>query len=307
LGADKLKERYFDLFAGVTLLTIKERAMWLGVCETDNDNIFTLYEDNLIRKYFPSMGSSMHTMLNNKSSMQVNGRAKKLSIRYNHRFTKLQDEIILKEYNTLGPKSLLAHYSNIFGGVSISQLSYRARRLGLDVFKRTHFSDEECELIKEHYPLMGPDMYTLLNSKSRTRVMAKASELGIKYDRSTNELFNEYMDELLVEYYPSLGAKGIKNKYSDIFSKTSVYMINKRADKLNIVNETYLQQKTTREKNLKLYYESINFIRCVETGEKFKNIERALKYTGQKNLRDVILSGLTDNRGYHWEIVPIED
>lgn len=129
IGADGLKEKYYELFAGKSVYVIIDRAYELGLCD-NYKSTYTLEEDNLIRKYYPIMGTSMFNMIKGRSRRMVGDRAKRLGVKYNNGFTQEQDDLIIKEYSRLGGKIITA-YPDVFNGKTADNLHQRARVLGV--------------------------------------------------------------------------------------------------------------------------------------------------------------------------------
>lgn len=129
IGADGLKERYYELFAGKSVSVIRDRAYRLGLCDSDKST-YTLEEDNLIRKYYPIMGSSMFNMIKGRSRSMVRNRAERLGVKYYNGFTQEQDDLIIKEYSRLGSKIMTA-YPDLFNGKTTNNLYQRAKFLGV--------------------------------------------------------------------------------------------------------------------------------------------------------------------------------
>lgn len=129
IGADGLKDKYYELFAGKSVFVIRDRAYELGLCD-NYKSTYTLEEDNLIRKYYPIMGTSMFNMIKGRSRSMIRNRAERLGVKYNNGFTQEQDDLIIREYSRLGGK-IIAVYPEVFNGKTTDNLYQRARVLGV--------------------------------------------------------------------------------------------------------------------------------------------------------------------------------
>lgn len=138
-------------------------------------------EIEIIKKYYPTEGTKCSKMLNNRSVSSIHIMAKKLGIKFINPLTDEEIEIIKKHYEKEG-KDITKRINK-----PLASIQYKANELGLySQAYRASWTEEEDNLIKENYYILGAKKLQKLLPKKRTQksIIARAQKLNIRKRRN---------------------------------------------------------------------------------------------------------------------------
>lgn len=138
---------------------------------------WTIEDEDLMRKYYPSMGSKVKSMLSiERSNQTITAKAIRMGLKYEGNNWKKDDKIFLKEN---------------YGKLSNKEIAIKLNRTESSIIHMAHYlkmkdlyhiwSDEEIEVLKKFYPLEGKKVADRLPYKTEKQCRSKAIELKIKY------------------------------------------------------------------------------------------------------------------------------
>ena len=170
--------------------------------------IWTDEEIRILKEYYISEGANISKRLQRHTIHSIRQKAKKLGIKQPYIWT---DEklAILKEYYPIEGMQVLKRLE----GITKRQVQSVVYRYGLTVNNRKYtksepWTEEEIELLKKHYPIIGSKVIKYLTNRTKDMIRFKANDLGIKFFKSTNnQNFTLEEDELIKKYYPTEGTK----------------------------------------------------------------------------------------------------
>lgn len=226
--------------------------------------IFTEYEDDIIKTYFPNEGSKgCMKYIKDKTRDQIVSRAKTLGVSYHidltPKWTKEKIQYLLDNYeDTSIPIKEMEKVLNL----SNHQIRSKASRLNL---LRKNLSEKEKRFIEDEYPIHGAEWVAEKIGRTINVIYQYASSHGIK-GRRVNAIFTPNDDKKIIKYYPTMGADCVI--YFDNISKQQ---IRARAAKLNV---TFLEE----ENKEKIFYD-----RCSEIENAKKEgikINTTMNYNG---------------------------
>ena len=153
--------------------------------------------DNIIREYYPIMGSKVAELIDGKSELDVRLRASKLKVKYN----KTPDKWSIEEEN------ILREYYPIMGGKVCEllekrdrgQCNRRAQLLGIKY--NPIWTEKDEEIMKLYYPSLGTKVVDMLEGKTKSAVQHKAIKMGLVVDR----IWTPEEDDIIKKYYPLMG------------------------------------------------------------------------------------------------------
>ena len=216
----------YKLLKNRTQDACRTRADILGL---ECNNNWSDDENKIFIDNYPTMGSNVYKLLPRRSRSACINHAKILNIKYNKYariWTEEEDQILRDNYPTMGKEVY-----KLLKNRSIPSCLKRARRLELKYIKPKHpnaWTSEEDQILKDNYPIMGSDVYKLLQNRTKGSCLSRADILGI----SINSHYSEKEDQILKNNYPIMG--------SDVYkllpgrSKSSCRM---RAHALGITNK----------------------------------------------------------------------
>lgn len=181
-------------------------------------------EDEILKKYYPSMFNKVSEKLPGRSPEACRKRAKRLGINVMEKrpWTKEEDEILREFYPTMGGDV----YKLLDGRTKRSCVARANNYLNLSAKYNHEWEDSEIGYLKERYPIDGPEVYKELPGITRTECILKAKELGLDKGPVSTP-WTEEEDNILREYYPSMG----QNVYT-ILPNRSRFACKARAKKL---------------------------------------------------------------------------
>lgn len=191
-------------------------------------------------------------MSNKRTSGAIQARAAKIGISYEGSLW-TEDEIkILKEkYVLLGGKGC----AKLIPNHSTDMIIYKANKLGLGNINRKKkgksWTEEEDNIIKEFYPLEGPNMQKRLPTRSKKNITYRATcVLKVQHIDQT-KIWTPEMDKILYDNYEKLGPK--KCSEFSLLKNKKVSNILNRAKKLGLKTSSWSENEINI---IKTYYAS---------------------------------------------------
>ena len=159
---------------------------------------WTKEEDDIIREYYPTMGSKVASKLPERSELTCVNRAGFLNVKCKCKseWTKEEDEILREYYPIMGTK-----VASKLPGRTEGACKSRAKRLNINI--RNFWTKEEDDIIREYYPIIGYKVVDKLPGRSEFSCVNRARFLNVHY---TNRWTKEE-DDIIREYYPIMGSK----------------------------------------------------------------------------------------------------
>lgn len=150
-----------------------------------NDN-WTKDDENLMRQYYPSMGTKIKSILSVERSNQAIGiKARKMGLTYEGNSKKWinEDKTFLEEnYGSMSTKKIAEKLNR-----TEKSIKCMAKKLKLNIL--CHWNDEEIEILKKYYPLEGKKVANRLPNKTEKQCLEKAYRLKIKFIRNTSSKY----------------------------------------------------------------------------------------------------------------------
>lgn len=252
--------------------SIKARMKTLRLSKIENVKFWTEEEDEIIKTHYPEIGAECAKMLSGRTIGAIKARAKMLGVRLNRSaanvrqdenkfWTDEEIEILKKNYSVLGAKGckdLLPNRSDasIRGKAKV----LKPEKNGCIVEKATLWTEEEVEILKKYYPILGVKACKkLLPNRD---VKSKAATLGLRVE---SYYWTEEEVEILKSNYPKIGIKGCKG----LLPNKSVRSITAKAWALGVKKSGRIVKKTipwTDEEIeiLKRYYPTLGAKGCKE-------------------------------------------
>lgn len=165
-----------------TTLAIRSRIHELCLNTVWDYRPFTLEEDELIKKYYPSEGSQCCKRFENRDNHSISQRAMKLGVKNDSRFwTEEEREIIRKYYPTEG-KDIIKRFPD----KTLPSIKAQAKKM--KIASNAYFKDwteEEDDLIRQYYNKTGTrEIEKLLPDRPARRIRYRAQYLGIVKERT---------------------------------------------------------------------------------------------------------------------------
>lgn len=152
----------------------------------------------------------------NKTIPQVTGKANKLNLRKDNRFT--NDEILFVEEN-----------APIYGAMYCSKKLKRplesvrrvCKRYNINALKATRdWTEEDDNIIKEKYPFIGAKVVDFLDGNiTESQVTQRARKLGVSFDK---ELYYRNIFDSKCELIKEMQYKGITVKYNSKYNEVDI-------------------------------------------------------------------------------------
>ena len=155
-------------------------------------------EKDIIKKFYPIMGSEIVSMLPGRDKKSIRSMAYSMGIKYiNDKWTTEEDEIIRKHYPSMGSK-----VSELLPKRNPSTIRIRAIQLNVK-YTALDWTPEEDRILREYYPSMAYDIISLLPNKNKIQISDRVKTLKIRYEK----FWTPEEDEIIRKHYPSMGSK----------------------------------------------------------------------------------------------------
>ena len=155
---------------------IRERAKKLGL---KKNNRWTEEEDNILKTFYPYIGSDVVELIPRHSRDACTDRANRIGLKYYaNTWSEEEDKILIEFYPSMGRKV----YEKLIGRTPRACFD-RAKLLGLKVKRRPsrlEWTEEEDRILRKYYPLMGHDVAYKLPKRTIHACNKRAKLLGIK-------------------------------------------------------------------------------------------------------------------------------
>ena len=182
---------------------------------------WTEEEDQIIRDYYPKLGTKIKEMLPGRSVQSIIRRANyRLNVYMIKSWSEEEDNIIIKYYPIMGIKvsELLT--------IKRSDTCIRSRAAYLNATNNCKkWSEEEDQIIIKYYSDIGLDIQKMLPGRTRNAIIARAIHLNIKRTKR----WTEEEDQIIRDYYPKLGTK-----IKEMLPGRDTKAITLRANNLNV-------------------------------------------------------------------------
>lgn len=166
------------------------------------DKGWTKYEDDILRKYYPTICTGVKDMLEGRSEDSIKNRARRLGINYrNIEYWTQEEDDILKEFYPKEGRNVYKRFENR----DMQQCQTRAKRLGLKSNNNNTFSKEEIEILEKFYPIEGRNVYKRLSGRTAKSCAGYCKTHGIR--KASYNDWTEDEDNFLKEKYPMEGKK----------------------------------------------------------------------------------------------------
>ena len=146
-----------------------------------------------------------------------------------------------------------------------TQIISQAAYLGITNNKRLPWTNDEDEILKQNYPIMGSKVSELLPLRSIQSILQRASGLKLKYE--VTDRWTEEEKDIIYTYFPIEGIDGVEKRLSNRTKRS----IQTMACKMGIVMENPNQNRKGQGHTP---------IMCLETGIIYDSIADAHEATG---------------------------
>lgn len=146
-------------------------------------DIWTIEEIDILKKYYPTIGTSVKQYLPNRTEEQIKTKASTLHIRLIY-WSDEEISILKKYYPIMGKKC-----SKFLPNKTEYQIYSTASRTGItkrSVSSRA-WTEEELKILYENYK--SNNLYSLLPNRKPNQITAKMSKLGLKRERKTSSKY----------------------------------------------------------------------------------------------------------------------
>ena len=147
-----------------------------------NSRDWTSEEINILKEYYPSMGTKCCKLLNNRTEIQVKRAAQRMGISNKRRWTE-EEVLIIKKYYLCDRKKCL----NMLINRTKEQVKDKAKVILHSQLERNLWSDEEIDILIKYYPELGTKCCKYLPNRTREQIKQKAKALNLlvkKYKKS---------------------------------------------------------------------------------------------------------------------------
>ena len=198
-----------------------------SICKEIEDVLsekWTKAEDDILREYYPSEGTSISKRLPRRSVLACRARADLLGIK-NNRFVKWDDksdDIIRKYYPTEGGKCS----KRLTNGADRTSIASRAYLLGVK-FERNVWTDEDIAFIKANFSKLGSGGCAEALGRTKASCQSKARDLKL----AGSQLWTEKEIALVRDNYAKLGPQ----KTSELVGTKSPSACLAKANQLGII------------------------------------------------------------------------
>lgn len=133
-------------------------------------------DENLMREYYPSMGTKIKSMLSvERSNISISSKAKEMRLTYGNRWKEKDKKFLIDNYNVLSIKEI----ANKLNRTEIS-VHGMIHKLNINNIYR-FWNKDEIEILKKYYPLEGSKIAERLPYKTEKQCLSKAYELKVKF------------------------------------------------------------------------------------------------------------------------------
>lgn len=142
------------------------------------DDSWSEEDEDLMRKYYPSMGSKVKSMLSvERSTDAIKKRAQIMGLirKKNNKWCNVDKIFLIENYGILSVEQIAKRLNR----TEISVLSMASRLKISNTY--IYWSDEENEIFKKYYPLEGEKVAARLSNKTTKQCKNKAQRLKLKY------------------------------------------------------------------------------------------------------------------------------
>ena len=157
---------------------------------------WSVEEDEIIRKFYPSEGLETCSRLSNRTKNSVRDRACFLGIARSNYYWKKEEDDILRKYH---PKEGTTVCSRLPGRTR-NAIKARLATLGI-VAPNNRWTKEEDNILQEYYPIEGLAACSRLPGRTRAATQQRAVNLGL----TMSSRWTEEEDNILREQYPIEG------------------------------------------------------------------------------------------------------
>ena len=166
--------------------------------EEFNRSKWTEEEDNIIREFYPIIGSDVYKKLPKRTKSACYCRVVSLGLKskYN-KWTEEEDRILREFYPIIGSDV----YAKLPGRTKLA-CKQRARMLSISS-KDNKWTEKEDRILREFYPSVGQDAYKMLPGRTKYACGNRAQYLKLKYENT----WTEEEDNIIREFYPIIGRK----------------------------------------------------------------------------------------------------
>lgn len=161
----------------------EEELQTVKIYNDNNDLFWNETENNLLRQYYPKLGTACIKYLPDRTKRAIKCQAQKLGILFEFensekkRFTKAEDKFLIENYNKFG----VAKCAKILNRSKFA-IKSRARKV-LKIAKEAPdpWAIDEIEILKQLYPIYGAKgIQKYLPKRNALAIRKKAKRLGIK-------------------------------------------------------------------------------------------------------------------------------
>lgn len=169
--------------SGVSKSSIRSRARALGLTSPSSNHVWTSWEDDIIRKYYPVEGRTVAARLNGLPKDVIRRRAKKLGVgcgKYKDKWS--EEELrLLRDHLNEGVNAVSA----LLPGRSVKAILTKSQELGIReprcrlAYSRKRWSPEEEDLLRQFFPIEGRKVCERFPNRTVAAVKNHAKALGI--------------------------------------------------------------------------------------------------------------------------------
>lgn len=176
-NTDKTLPELKKLLPNKTDIAIKSKISTLGLKIAYAHAFWTDEENDLIRKYAPTMKwKEMETVLPGRKAQSIKAQAHKLGITHTKLWTKEEDEWLKSVYSTMD----IADIAKTVGKKKEAVLVH-ARSIGLyKGTRRDVWDDNKIDFIKKNYGIMDRNEIAKILNIDPKQITRKAAQLGLK-------------------------------------------------------------------------------------------------------------------------------
>ena len=138
---------------------------------------WTREDEDLMRKYYPSMGTKIRSMLSVERSIDaIQMKARTIGLFYeSNRWNKKDKNFLIENYGKLSNKEIAEK-------INRTKRSILGMAMALKLKDLYHFwDDKEIKILKKYYPIEGKKVADRLLYKKEKQCLTKATELKLKY------------------------------------------------------------------------------------------------------------------------------
>lgn len=192
---------------------------------------WTEEEDTILKTYYPIEGTKAFIRLINRSALQCRHRVESLKLQAPSRSWTDEEILVMQTYYCVEGTDVIKRLP----GRTVNGVLSKAHLLGLRCeksnYEPNYWTESELHILKEYYPIEGPNVESRLLGRSRQNIMSKAHTMGLSAPVGKYDVWTEEKIERLKELYPVIGKKAFEE-----FPEYPEHVLKRKVSELDLMS-----------------------------------------------------------------------